>query len=94
MECGLQINPQYPHLAASPDGLVSCDCCGNGVIEIKCPYCFKENFPDEGSSCAHKRLFCMEKVNGKYSLKRQHPYFFHIQVQMLVSKRQYADFVV
>ena len=25
----------YPHLGASPDGLVVCACCGSGVLEIK-----------------------------------------------------------
>lgn len=37
-ECGLRISNKYPHLGASPDGIISCDCCGVGVIEIKCPY--------------------------------------------------------
>ncbi|XP_014673897.1 PREDICTED: uncharacterized protein LOC106814124 [Priapulus caudatus] len=36
---GFFINPQFPHIGATPDGLVSCDCCGTGVVEIKCPYC-------------------------------------------------------
>ena len=36
-QVGLFVNPLYLHLGASPDGLVSCTCCGKGVIEIKCP---------------------------------------------------------
>lgn len=32
---GLVINPEYPLLGASPDGVVSCDCCGIGLVEIK-----------------------------------------------------------
>ena len=35
---GLRVNPRYPHLGVTPDGIVKCDCCGNGLIEIKCPY--------------------------------------------------------
>ena len=32
---GLVIDPNHPHLGASPDGNVSCDCCnGCGVLEI------------------------------------------------------------
>ena len=27
---GLHVNPQHPHLGVSPDGLISCSCCGNG----------------------------------------------------------------
>ena len=35
---GLRLNPDYPHLGASPNGLVSCFCCGYGLLETKCPY--------------------------------------------------------
>ena len=35
---GLHVNPQFPHLGASPDGLICCECCGEGTVEIKCPY--------------------------------------------------------
>ena len=35
---GLVIDASYPHMGASPDGIVECGCCGRGVIEIKCPY--------------------------------------------------------
>ena len=28
--------PRYPDLGASPDGTVSCGCCENGLVEVKC----------------------------------------------------------
>ena len=34
-EAGLFISTTYPFVAATPDGLVSCDCCGHGLCEIK-----------------------------------------------------------
>lgn len=34
-ESGFFISTDYGFLGATPDGLVSCKCCGNGVIEIK-----------------------------------------------------------
>ncbi|XP_055487443.1 uncharacterized protein LOC129694714 [Leucoraja erinacea] len=42
-DSGLIINPKYPHLGATPDGLVECaeQCCGAdrlGLCEIKCPF--------------------------------------------------------
>jgi hypothetical protein len=40
--CGFVVNPLYPFIGASPDGKVSCDCCGEGLLEIKCPYCVRE----------------------------------------------------
>lgn len=34
---GLIINPKFPFIGASPDGIICCDCCGKGCLEIKCP---------------------------------------------------------
>ena len=34
-DSGLWINKDFPYLGASPDGIVSCDCCGIGLCEIK-----------------------------------------------------------
>ena len=34
-ESGLFINTQHPFIGASPDGLLTCDCCGDGICEIK-----------------------------------------------------------
>ena len=35
MECGFHISTDFPFIGASPDGLVSCKCCGDGICEIK-----------------------------------------------------------
>jgi len=35
---GLFVNTDFPHLGASPDGLIPCKCCGEGLLQIKCPY--------------------------------------------------------
>ena len=34
-ESGFFIHPGYPFIGASPDGLISCLCCGDGLCEIK-----------------------------------------------------------
>ena len=34
-DCGLFIHPELPFLAATPDGVVSCTCCDEGVLEVK-----------------------------------------------------------
>jgi hypothetical protein len=34
-DCGLFIDGEHPFIAASPDGLVNCECYGEGVCEIK-----------------------------------------------------------
>ena len=38
---GLWINPLYPHIRVSPDGVIMCNCCGKGLVEIKCLYSAK-----------------------------------------------------
>ena len=33
-ECGLLVNRSYPTLGASPDGIISYDCCGIGTLYL------------------------------------------------------------
>lgn len=37
-DSGFFIDPNFPFLGASPDGLVHCTCCGEGICEIKVRY--------------------------------------------------------
>ena len=39
--CGLFVDEQHPYMGASPDGIVSCSCCGEGLIEINVASCIK-----------------------------------------------------
>lgn len=42
------ISPPYPIMGASPDGIVKCKCCNDGLLEIKCPYsCWNKTIQDE-----------------------------------------------
>ena len=42
-ECVLVIDPLFPLLGATPDGLVTCAYCASGTWEIKCPFsCWKK----------------------------------------------------
>jgi len=36
-DSGLVINPQWPFIAASPDGVVNCKCYEKLILEIKWP---------------------------------------------------------
>ena len=46
-KCGLFINKEYPFLHATPHFLTSCDCCGLGCGEVKCPcYIHDEHFEE------------------------------------------------
>ena len=69
---GLVINPEYPFLGASPDGIVSCDCCGIGLVEIKCPYSHRHK-PIELAT--EDSTFCWKEKSDKHlSLDQSHSY--------------------
>lgn len=77
-----------PFLGSSPDGFVSCDCCGVSVIEVKCSFCVK-------SESKLDRVSYLDKdTEGKPTLNRNHLYFYQVQTQLGVCKMESAYFVV
>ena len=91
MKSGLLIHTSYPHLGASPDGVISCNCCGNGVLEVKCPYNARQLSLEEATDS----IDCLEVDDGgALHLMKTHPYYYQVQAQMHISQAVYADFVV
>ena len=86
---GLVIHPDHPFIGATPDGVVSCDCCGEGCVEIKCPYCHRHKKLGE-----HGGNSCLEKVGDRLQLKKTHEYYYQVQCQIFVCKKDFCDFVV
>jgi len=77
---------------ASPNSFLEYTCCGVGVLEVKCPHCIKENNFDVVSK---KSSFCLQKsIDGKFNLKKDHPYYYQCQLQLLATSRQYCDLVI
>ena len=89
-ECGFIINPDYPWMGASPDSLVSCQCCGLGTVEVKCPYKLRDKSIPEYLSCSD----CIEEIDEEFKLKVRHQYYFQVQAQMFACNVDYCDFVV
>ena len=90
-ECGLYISTQHPFIGASPDGVVNCDCCGEGCIEIKCPYNERGNTIAEAVTNSN---FCLQNINSEIKVDKKHPYYAQIQTQIHVCEKQYCDFIV
>lgn len=86
---GLVLNPSYPHFGASPDVLMSCDCCGIGSVEMKCPFCV----PDKVITDTVDNIAFLEILNGCPKLKTIHAYYYQVQTQIFVCKRVYCDLV-
>ena len=40
-DCGFFVCVQYPYLGASPDAIVTCDCCGKRPLEVKSPFKYR-----------------------------------------------------
>lgn len=57
-KAGLFIDVVRSYIGASPDGIVNCNCCGQGVVEVKCPFCVKEGLPEDdiGGFCMTKKM--------------------------------------
>ncbi len=86
-QVGLVINTNYPHLGASPDGYVTCNCCGNGLIEIKCPFSVKDGEP-------HLLQDKKGSFMDKKGLIKSHKYYTQVQGQLEICERNYCDFIV
>ena len=91
-ECGLFVSPKYPTLGASPDGIISCDCCGIGTLEIKCPYCSRDVTPETATE--YNKLTFLEQDEDRLKLKESHAYYYQVQAQLHICEAQYGDFVV
>ena len=47
-ETGLLVMEQCPYIGATPDLFVQCECHGEGLCEIKCPYTTRDQIPSSG----------------------------------------------
>ena len=92
-DSGLLINPQWPFMRVSPDGILSCTCCGKGTLEIKCPYCHRgENLAVAASKDGK---FCLQpSLDGSVHHDHSRAYYHQVQIQLFVSDVKYCDFCV
>ena len=89
-QCGLFVLPELYYLGASPDGLVMDE---DAIIEVKCAFAAKEKkiIPENINA---KTFSFLEYDGTKIQLKRGHSYFYQIQGQLMISRRQKCYFVV
>lgn len=87
-DCGIFVSQDYPFLGASPDGLVGED----GLVEVKCLPSVCDSLE---TSVQLKKNLCLELCNKKkLKLKRNHNYYFQIQGQLNISKRDWCDLII
>ena len=83
-QVGIIIHPVHNFIACSPDGVVESD----GIIEIKCPYTAKNHLVSTQS------VPYLHTVDGELTLSTKHPYYYQVMGQLLVTGRQWCDFVI
>lgn len=101
IETGMWVNPQFPQIACSPDGLVYDPtmpvASQYGLIEIKCPKVIENTSPLEAKDSLTKEQwhsFCLADSEGKLMLKRSHKYYYQVQCQLGVCELLWCYFVV
>ena len=57
------------------------------IIEIKCPFC-------KGESVIDNSVDCHVKIDDNLHLNKNHQYYYQDQCQLLVTGREYCDFIV
>jgi len=90
-DSGLVINPLWPFIGASRDGILSCTCCGRGTLSLLSP--------GGGHSCRFQKdsKFCFQSSSdGSLHLNHRHAYYYQVQTQLFVSDIdvEYCDFCV
>lgn len=73
-KCGFRVSVEKPFIGASCDAYVSCDCCGAGVVEAKCPY----NWGQDGSMLEQWLLDPKGHLHSPNELKKGHPYYTQV----------------
>ena len=86
-QCGFLVKQTHPHLGASSDGIVSCTCHNNRVLEIKCP----RNHQNEFKQWRNGKKF---PLNPDGSFKENHPCYFQIQLQMIIHNLNDGHFLM
>ncbi|XP_061190608.1 uncharacterized protein LOC133198543 [Saccostrea echinata] len=95
-QSGLVLNPDYPTLGASPDAVTDCPCCGKGLVEIKCPFKYKNTHPcsvkDPGFYLKpHAPRATGKQCNNQLAITSKH--FYQVQGQMALCNVDFCDFV-
>lgn len=87
-DCGLVISKTHPFLATSPDLLTHCECCGEGLCEVKCPESIKHTKPTVDN------VPYLHMVGDQMCLKETHTYYGQVQGQMALTGRSFCSLFV
>ena len=78
----------FPHLGATPDGIVQYDCCGKELIEIKCPFEHRNKHPHS----IDDHSFYVKKDESMH-LSKDYDYLYQVQGQLAICNLEFCDFI-
>ena len=84
---GLTLHQEFPYLGATSDGLVD----DSVVIELKCPYSGRDKSVSDLIASGYQHI---AKVDDKFILKCNSPYYCQVQGEMALKKVDLCHFVV
>ena len=90
-DCGLFVHPVHGWLGATPDATLHIDTSQVGILEIKCPYRWRED--SVFNACKDPNFYCTLQ-SGEVFLKRQHHYYHQVQMQLYVTAAKWCDFCI
>lgn len=93
-EVGLVVSTSHPYLAASPDRLCNCLCCGNLPLEVKCPYNAREMNVRQAAASDKTFPLQIDEEFGTLYLNEKHDYYYQTQLQMLATNSTKCFFVI
>lgn len=91
---GLIINNKFPGLGCSPDGLIYENNELLYCIEVKCPYKLRHCSPLNLTESKDPGNMCYTVKNNQVTLKRNHAYYYQIQLTLAILELQYCEFIV
>ena len=90
MSVYIVINPWWPFIGTTSDGIVTCMCCGKGALDINCTYC---HWGESIKLAAEDKNFRLKRrSDGMLCLDPQHAHYYQIQTQLFVCDVEYCDF--
>ncbi len=91
-QTGLHVSKELPFIGASPDGIVSCECHGKRVLEIKCSIKHQHVSPSAIPNLDSR--YPVREVDGRLCLKHNSRWYYQVQQQMGVTGIDMCDFVL
>ena len=87
-ESGLIIDPQHPYLAATPDRIRNCDCCGKILLEVKSLFS-KRNLVSHIAAQDY-----LQKKGKVYFLREESNWNYQIQGQLGLARMEQCDLII